>query len=111
MDTLINVVVVLAMIAIAAFIIHLLNTRHRHQHLRPAHYDHGLAGFGDAHTPGSPSGQTLAVGSGGPDSGTDAGWRDAGERRKDDVSGPVPDPQPGPGPASQSGPGPGAASG
>ncbi|MEU3217207.1 hypothetical protein [Streptomyces sp. NPDC006971] len=47
MNTLINVVVVLAMIAIAAFVIHLLNTRHRHQHLRPAHYDHGLAGFGD----------------------------------------------------------------
>ncbi|MFF9350263.1 hypothetical protein [Streptomyces sp. NPDC014734] len=47
MDTLVNVVIVLAMIAITAFVIHLLNTRHRHQHLRPAHYDHGLAGFED----------------------------------------------------------------
>jgi len=47
MDTLINVVVVLAMIAIAAYVIHRLNTRHRHQHLRAAHYDDGLAGFGD----------------------------------------------------------------
>ncbi|WP_326766319.1 hypothetical protein OG978_18625 [Streptomyces sp. NBC_01591] len=45
MDTLVTVVVVLAMIAIAAFVIHLLNARHRHQHLRPVHYDHGLAGF------------------------------------------------------------------
>jgi hypothetical protein len=45
METLITVVVVLAMIAVAAFVIHLLNARHRHQHLRPAHYDHGLAGF------------------------------------------------------------------
>ncbi|MFE5090566.1 hypothetical protein ACFRCI_09200 [Streptomyces sp. NPDC056638] len=47
MDTLVTVVVVLAMIAIAAFVIHMLNARHRHQHLRPAHYDHGLAGFDD----------------------------------------------------------------
>ncbi|MFH8472628.1 hypothetical protein [Streptomyces sp. NPDC018000] len=47
MNTLVTVVVVLAMIAIAAFVIHLLNARHRHQHLRPAHYDHGLAGFGE----------------------------------------------------------------
>ncbi|MFE3944528.1 hypothetical protein ACFXPV_22005 [Streptomyces sp. NPDC059118] len=45
METLVTVVVVLAMIAVAAFVIHLLNARHRHQHLRPAHYDHGLAGF------------------------------------------------------------------
>ncbi|WP_405686747.1 hypothetical protein [Streptomyces sp. NBC_00057] len=51
MDTLVTVVVVLAMIAIAAFVIHMLNARHRHQHLRPAHYDHGLAGFGEG--PGS----------------------------------------------------------
>ncbi|MFC9622486.1 hypothetical protein ACFTXM_21655 [Streptomyces sp. NPDC056930] len=47
MDTLVTVVVVLAMIAIAAFVIHMLNARHRHQHLRPAQYDHGLAGFDD----------------------------------------------------------------
>lgn len=47
MDTLVTVVVVLAMIAIAAFVIHRLNARHRHQHLRPAHYEHGLAAFGD----------------------------------------------------------------
>ncbi|MET9917237.1 hypothetical protein ACFV1C_38510 [Streptomyces sp. NPDC059605] len=45
MDTLVTVVVVLAMIALAAYVIHLLNARHRHQHLRPVHYDHGLAGF------------------------------------------------------------------
>lgn len=38
--------VVLAMIALTVFLIHLLNTRHRHQHLRAVHYDHGLAGFG-----------------------------------------------------------------
>lgn len=46
MDTLVTVVVVLAMIAIAAFVIHRLNVRHRHQHIRAAEYDHGLAGFG-----------------------------------------------------------------
>ncbi|MDK0520317.1 hypothetical protein [Streptomyces sp. ML-6] len=45
MDTLVTVVVVLAMIAFAACVIHLLNARHRHQHLPPVHYDHGLAGF------------------------------------------------------------------
>ncbi|MFG3525747.1 hypothetical protein ACGF8B_03330 [Streptomyces sp. NPDC047917] len=60
MDTLVTVVVVLAMIAIAAFVIHLLNARHRHQHLRPAHYDHGLAGFGEGPgtAPGSAPGTT-----------------------------------------------------
>ncbi|MGW1103108.1 hypothetical protein [Streptomyces sp. NPDC002540] len=53
MNTLVTVVVVLAMIAIAAFVIHRLNARHRHQHLRPAHYDHGLAGFGEHTAPGA----------------------------------------------------------
>ncbi|MFF9509281.1 hypothetical protein ACF1BU_27895 [Streptomyces sp. NPDC014724] len=53
MNTLVTVVVVLAMIAIAAFVIHRLNARHRHQHLRPAHYDHGLAGFGEQNAPGA----------------------------------------------------------
>ncbi|MFE7106299.1 hypothetical protein ACFU98_11915 [Streptomyces sp. NPDC057575] len=51
METLVTVVVVLAMIAIAAFVIHLLNARHRHQHLRPAHYDGGLAGFDEGPGP------------------------------------------------------------
>lgn len=46
MDILIMAAVVLAMIALTAFLIHLLNARHRHQHLRAVHYDHGLAGFG-----------------------------------------------------------------
>ncbi|MFF1835094.1 hypothetical protein ACFVXE_12950 [Streptomyces sp. NPDC058231] len=46
MDILITVVVVLGMIAVTAYVIHLLNGRHRHQHLRAVHYDHGLAGFG-----------------------------------------------------------------
>ncbi|MFF8914954.1 hypothetical protein ACF08M_16950 [Streptomyces sp. NPDC015032] len=55
MDTLVTVVVVLGMIAVAAFVIHLLNARHRHQHLRPAHYDHGLAGFGEEPAQGHPS--------------------------------------------------------
>ncbi|MCX5342688.1 hypothetical protein [Streptomyces atratus] len=68
MDTLVTVVVVLAMIAIAAFVIHLLNARHRHQHLRPAHYDHGLAGFDDGPgarpAPGPDKGEQQ--GSGGP---------------------------------------------
>ncbi|GGV91291.1 hypothetical protein GCM10015535_49210 [Streptomyces gelaticus] len=58
MDTLIMVVVVLAMIAVAAFIIHLLNARHRHQHLRPAHYDHGLAGFDEGPGKGQGKGPT-----------------------------------------------------
>lgn len=58
METLVTVVVVLAMIAIAAFVIHLLNARHRHQHLRPAHYDGGLAGFDESpgHGPASRNG-------------------------------------------------------
>ncbi|MFG2632219.1 hypothetical protein [Streptomyces sp. NPDC048473] len=72
MDTLVTVVVVVAMIAIAAFVIHLLNARHRHQHLRPAHYDHGLAGFGEGPgvrpapgpVPGTDTGEQR--GSGGP---------------------------------------------
>ncbi|MFF3954333.1 hypothetical protein ACFYY1_14115 [Streptomyces sp. NPDC001890] len=51
METLVTVVVVLAMIAIAAFVIHLLNARHRRQHLRPAHYDGGLAGFDEGPGP------------------------------------------------------------
>ncbi|MFF2012007.1 hypothetical protein ACFVWY_23390 [Streptomyces sp. NPDC058195] len=51
MDTLVTTVVVLAMIAITAYVIHLLNARHRHHRLRPAHYDHGLAGFDDAPAP------------------------------------------------------------
>ncbi|MGW2178517.1 hypothetical protein ACWCXX_10580 [Streptomyces sp. NPDC001732] len=55
MDTLVTVVVVLAMIAFAAYVIHLLNARHRHQHLRPVHYDHGLAGFGESTAPDHPS--------------------------------------------------------
>jgi hypothetical protein len=46
MDILITVAVVLTMIALTACAIHLLNARHRHQHLRAVHYDHGLAGFG-----------------------------------------------------------------
>ncbi|MFJ1547860.1 hypothetical protein [Streptomyces sp. NPDC088246] len=71
MDTLVTVVVVLAMIAIAAFVIHMLNARHRHQHLRPAHYDHGLAGFDDGPdarpAPGpAPGGSGEQRGSGGP---------------------------------------------
>ncbi|MFB6819537.1 hypothetical protein ACFCV8_33890 [Streptomyces sp. NPDC056347] len=56
MNSLITFAVVLAMIAIAAYVIHLLNARHRHHHLRPAHYDHGLAGFGDAPGPGPGAG-------------------------------------------------------
>ncbi|MEV6165184.1 hypothetical protein AB0L71_25330 [Streptomyces sp. NPDC052052] len=47
MEALVNVVIIIVMIALAAFVIHRLNTRHRHQHLRPAHYDHGLVGFGE----------------------------------------------------------------
>ncbi|MEU9319431.1 hypothetical protein [Streptomyces sp. NPDC048295] len=58
MDTLVMIVVVLAMIAIAAFVIHLLNARHRHQHLRPAHYDHGLAGFDEEPGSGPDKGPT-----------------------------------------------------
>ncbi|MFD4857004.1 hypothetical protein [Streptomyces atratus] len=72
MNTLVTVVVVLAMIAIAAFVIHMLNARHRHQHLRPAHYDHGLAGFdggpGTRPAPGPAPGPDTGEqqGSGGP---------------------------------------------
>ncbi|MFD4941008.1 hypothetical protein ACFVYE_20765 [Streptomyces sp. NPDC058239] len=72
MDILVTVVVVVAMIAIAAFVIHRLNARHRHQHLRPAHYDHGLAGFDDGPgarpAPGPAPGRDTGEqqGSGGP---------------------------------------------
>ncbi|MEV8456862.1 hypothetical protein AB0467_22495 [Streptomyces sp. NPDC052095] len=59
MDNLITVAVVLAMIAIAAYVIHRLNVRHRHHHLRPAHYDHGLAGFGDAPGVGTGAGPEV----------------------------------------------------
>ncbi|MEE1844223.1 MULTISPECIES: hypothetical protein [unclassified Streptomyces] len=61
METLVTVVIVLAMIAVAAFVIHLLNARHRHQHLRPVHYDHGLAGFdeGPGAGPGPGPGKGL----------------------------------------------------
>ncbi|MFE7469454.1 hypothetical protein ACFU6R_35875 [Streptomyces sp. NPDC057499] len=62
MNSLITFAVVLAMIAIAAYVIHLLNARHRHHHLRPAHYDHGLAGFGDAPGPGPGPGAGSAPG-------------------------------------------------
>ncbi|MGW2084706.1 hypothetical protein [Streptomyces sp. NPDC001880] len=58
MDTLVMVVVVLAMIAVAAFVIHLLNTRHRHRHLPPAHYDQGLAGFDEVPGKGPGSAST-----------------------------------------------------
>ncbi|MFF4079858.1 hypothetical protein ACIO87_02915 [Streptomyces sp. NPDC087218] len=65
MDTLVTVVVVLAMIALAAYVIHLLNARHRHQHLRPARYDHGLATFDDIDDSGRRSGGGADSGSGG----------------------------------------------
>ncbi|MFF9074175.1 hypothetical protein ACF1BP_17465 [Streptomyces sp. NPDC014735] len=86
MNTLINVVVVLAMIAIAAFVIHLLNTRHRHQHLRPAHYDHGLAGFGDGPASGpapgtAPGRRDMAEGQ------HVTGRQDVAEREEADASG------------------------
>ncbi|MGW9134699.1 hypothetical protein [Streptomyces sp. NPDC055681] len=59
MDTLIMAAVVLAMIALTVFLIHLLNTRHRHQHLRAVHYDHGLAGFGGFGGPGAGTGRVV----------------------------------------------------
>ncbi|MFF8613675.1 hypothetical protein [Streptomyces sp. NPDC015350] len=65
MDTLVTVVVVLVMIALAAYVIHLLNARHRHQHLRPVHYDHGLATFDDIDDSGRRSGGGIDSGSGG----------------------------------------------
>lgn len=112
MDTLINVVVVLAMIAIAAFVIHLLNTRHRHQHLRPAHYDHGLAGFGDgpASGPAPGTGPERTPGTApGPYPGRrgSAEEQDATERRDADVSGSGTAPDTGldTGPASSTGTG------
>ncbi|MFF1920150.1 hypothetical protein ACFVW8_06180 [Streptomyces sp. NPDC058221] len=46
METLITVVVVLAMIAVVAFAIHLLNGRQRHrQHLAAVPHDPRLTGF------------------------------------------------------------------
>ncbi|MGW1086127.1 hypothetical protein ACWD4L_07140 [Streptomyces sp. NPDC002596] len=59
MDTLITVAVVLAMIVLTAYVIHLLNARHRHQHLRAVHYDHGLAGFGGFGGPGAGTGRVV----------------------------------------------------
>ncbi|WP_406467248.1 hypothetical protein [Streptomyces sp. NBC_01594] len=59
METLIMAAVVLAMIALTVFLIHLLNTRHRHQHLRAVHYDHGLAGFGGFGGPGAGTGRVV----------------------------------------------------
>ncbi|WP_411087442.1 hypothetical protein [Streptomyces sp. 061-3] len=59
MDTLIMAAVVLAMIVLTAFLIHLLNGRHRHQHLRAVHYDHGLAGFGGFGGPGAGTGRVV----------------------------------------------------
>ncbi|MFE7353744.1 hypothetical protein ACFU8Q_11205 [Streptomyces sp. NPDC057543] len=91
MDTLVTVVVVLAMIAIAAFVIHQLNARHRHQHLPPAHYEHGLAAFGEE--PASGRSSRIA-----PESG-------AGERRQGGGAGS------GEGSGSGSGPDPSSGSG
>ncbi|MFE9950171.1 hypothetical protein ACFYRJ_21925 [Streptomyces sp. NPDC005531] len=59
MDILIMAAVVLAMIVLTAFLIHLLNARHRHQHLRAVHYDHGLAGFGGFGGPGAGTGRVV----------------------------------------------------
>ncbi|WP_327422955.1 hypothetical protein OG612_18405 [Streptomyces sp. NBC_01527] len=59
MDILIMAAVVVAMIALTAFLIHLLNARHRHQHLRAVHYDHGLAGFGGFGGPGASTGRVV----------------------------------------------------
>ncbi|MCX5312326.1 hypothetical protein [Streptomyces sp. NBC_00154] len=51
--------VVVVMIALTVFLIHLLNRRHRHQHLRAVHYDHGLAGFGGFGGPGAGTGRVV----------------------------------------------------